>query len=107
MAQDRILITIRGKQAYMKKESLAKEFEVTTRTIDNRLKEFREEIEKGRYPAGVIIDGPRINFFAFSDYLTYRGRLLDKNLRKTVPEYDPTVYMKLAGIKQEIIELTK
>lgn len=44
-----------------------------------------EEIGR-RYPVTVIVDD-LVNYYAWLDYRMYKTRLLDKNLRKTVPPF--------------------
>lgn len=69
---------------------LAKELNVTKVTIRTRKKELENEKERyGEY--AVIKDGGivLINYLAFIDYMKYRDRLREKNLRKTVPEFNP------------------
>lgn len=69
---------------------LSEELGVSKVTIHARKKEL--EAEKERYgPHTVISDCGivLINYLAWIDYLKYRARLKEKNLRKTVPPYNP------------------
>ena len=66
-----------------------------------------EEIEKEteRYGKHVVIrDGGIIlvNYLAFVDFLTNRKRLMEPNLRKHVPEYDPRAIEQELGRKPEV-----
>ena len=75
--------SIRG-YPYMKKEQLAKEFQISTGTVRTRLFEIENQIKNGRYNDYAIIrDGNivLINVLVFIDYLTYRRQLLDRNAR--------------------------
>lgn len=61
-------------------------------SVDNRIKELVGEIKSGRYnELAVIKDGGFVfvNYLALIDYLSNRQRLRNKNLRKTVPPYEP------------------
>ena len=65
---------------------------ITKRTVATKIKGIEQEIERGRYNPYVIAnDGGSvlINIYAFIDYITYRKRLEDKNMRKYVPEFKP------------------
>lgn len=57
---------------------------------------LEREMWKGRYPQQVVA-GKYYNLYALIDYLTYKDRLEDKNLRKTVPEFDPIPIARLCG----------
>lgn len=90
---------IRG-YPYMHKEQIAKEFDISKGTVDNRLKEIEEEIKKGRYNNySIIRDGKLvlINVLVFIDYLTHRRQLRDRNARKYTPEYRPEVLVQSIG----------
>ena len=84
----------------MRKEGIAKEFHISKGTVVNRMREIEKEIELGRYGAHTLIQDGNIvliNVLVFLDFLTYRQRLLNKNLRKSVPEYRPDVVMREMG----------
>lgn len=79
-------------------KDLADELNVTKVTINTRKKELENEKERyGEY--AVIKDGGivLINYLAFIDYMKYRERLQEKNLRKTVPPYNPQKLAKSIG----------
>ena len=84
-------------------DDLAEEFGVTKTTIQTRKKEFQAEKERyGEF--SVIQDGGivLINYLAFLDFLHYRERLKEKNLRKTVPPYNPAIVAKKLGWYGEV-----
>lgn len=83
---------------YKTLDDLAEEFGVTKVTIHTRRKELEQEQE--RYgPFSVIKDNGivLINYLAFLDFLKWRDRLKEKNLRKTVPPYDPVKLARTIG----------
>lgn len=90
---------IRG-YPYLKKEGIAQEFHVSKGTVTNRVHEIEEEMRKGRYSEySLIQDGNilLINVLVFIDFMTYRKRLLNKNLRKNVPPYCPEKIVREVG----------
>ena len=91
--------SIRG-YPYMRKEQLAKEFQIGTGTVRTRLLEIENEIKTGRYnDYAVIRDGNiiLINVLVFIDYLTYRRQLLDSNARKYTPAFHPEKLVQMIG----------
>ena len=97
--------SVRG-YPYMHKEQLAKELEISTGTVRNRLKEIEDEIKKGRYnDYSVIRDGKivLINVLVFLDFMKYRGMLLDKNARKSAPPFEPAKLIEMIGWNNRII----
>lgn len=99
--------SIRG-YPYMKKEGIAQEFHISKGTVVNRMKEIEQEIQKGRYGAHSLIQDGNIvliNVLVFVDFLTYRQKLLDKNLRKHVPEYRPDVVMREIGWSNRVVAI--
>lgn len=91
-------------QVMMRREDLAKYLGISAPTVDARCKEMEEEIKKGRYSEKVITKTgglKLINYLAFCDYLHYKDRLQNKNLRKTVPAYDPAAWARELGIFAE------
>ena len=91
--------SIRG-YPYMKKEQLAKEFQISTGTVRTRLFEIENQIKNGRYSDYAIIrDGNivLINVLVFIDYLTYRRQLLDSNARKYAPAFHPEKLVQMIG----------
>ena len=98
--------TIRG-YPYMKKDGIAEEFHISKSTVVNRLREIEQEMEKGRYgDFSIIQDGNilLINVLVFIDFLTFRKRLQNKNLRKNVPAYSPEKIMREMGWSNRIVE---
>ena len=64
---------------YMTRKNLSKEFQISPRTVDERLKEIEAQIELGRYGRHSIIRDVgyvSCNPLVFADYLTYRQNLL-------------------------------
>ena len=84
--------TVKTKRIAMTVTDLAESFGMSKQTVTSRIKEIEEEVKNGRYgPHSVIHDVGyvAVNPMVFADYLTYRPRLRNKNLRKSVPPYDP------------------
>jgi hypothetical protein len=76
---------------YKSRSQLAEIFGISTQTVDNRIKEIQSEVAAGRYgPHSVLKDVGyvAVNLYVFADYMTYRARLRNKNLRKSVPPYN-------------------
>ena len=91
--------SIRG-YPYMKKEQLAKEFQISTGTVRTRLFEIEDQIKNGRYNDYAIIrDGNivLINVLVFIDYLTYRRQRLDSNARTYTPAFHPEKLVQMIG----------
>jgi len=81
---------MRSKPIIMNRREIAEEFNISTRTVDNRIKELEQH--KDRYGDYCILRNGSIvlvNKLALLDFFTYRDRLRDKNLRKNVPPYNP------------------
>lgn len=96
-------------QVMMRRDDLAKYLGISAPTVDARCKEMEEEIKRGRYSERVItkLGGIKlINYLAFCDFLHYRDRLQNKNLRKTVPPYDPAAWAKELAIYTEKEKVT-
>lgn len=88
---------------YKSKVVLAKELGISPGTVNNRCKEIREEIEKGRYPEwSVINDGglKLINYLVYIDYSSNREKLREPNLRKYVEPFDAYKIAKSIGYYQ-------
>lgn len=97
--------SIRG-YPYMPKQQLADEFHISKGTVYNRTKEIEEEIRRGRYSEYAVISDGKIvlvNVLVFIDYLKYRRRLADKNLRKYVPAFRPDELIKSIGWNNRIV----
>ncbi len=85
---------------YMTRQEAAKEFGVSVRTIDDRVKGIEEEVKLKRYPAHSVIKNGGIkiiNYLVLVDYLMYMDRLNEKNLRKHVPPFEPQEVAKGLG----------
>lgn len=88
------------------KKEIAEETGRSTRTVENKMKGMRREIEAGRYSPYVLpTDQGLINLYAYIDYITFEKMLNDKNLRKAVPPFDPTEIERIAGYRQRVINL--
>ena len=85
---------------YKSKVTLAKELGISPGTVNNRAREIKEEVLKGRYPdCSVIEDGglKLINYLVFIDYLNNRQKLNDTNLRKYVEPFNPRAVAESLG----------
>lgn len=74
------------------------------KTVLERRKELEQETE--RYGLTAVIEDEKtilINLYAFLDFMKYRKRLADKNLRKYVPEYDPNVWADACAYGKRVI----
>ena len=71
---------------YATKASIARIFGVTQPTVYSRVAGIQKEIGK-RYNRYAICDN-LISLAVYADYEKYHKRLADKNLRKTVPDFD-------------------
>ena len=94
------LETLRG-IPYKSKVVLAKELGVSPGTVNNRAKEIKEEVLKGRYPdCSVIEDGglKLINCLVFIDYINNRQMLLQPNCRKQVEPFDAGEIARSIGL---------
>lgn len=88
---------------YKTKLQIAKECELSPRTVQERIKELEGEKERyGRH--AVIRDGNivLINYLAWVDYIANRKNLLGKNTRKYVPEYSPREIAEEIGYYKEL-----
>ena len=94
------LESIRG-IPYKTKLDLAKAIGVSPGTVNNRAKEIKEEILKGRYPnCSIIEDGglKLINCLVFIDYINNRQMLLQPNCRKQVEPSDAREIARSIGL---------
>ena len=97
--------TIRG-TVYKPKCQIPHEFGLSKSTVDERVKEIREEIKIGRYDDRSIMDDGNIvlvNVLVFMDYIKYRRQLKEKNARKHVPEFQPEKWVWISGWNDRII----
>lgn len=95
---------IRG-HPFLTKKQVAEETGRTTRTVENKLRGIRREIQSGRYSPYALPGEGLINWYVYVDYLTYERMLADKNLRKAVPEFDPAEIEKISGFRQQLVAL--
>ncbi len=70
---------------YVNKSEMARVFGISPTTVYARIAGIEAEIGK-RYNRYAILDG-LVAVEVFADYIKYRKRLNDKNLRKTVPPF--------------------
>lgn len=83
---------------YKTKQQIAKEYDLSPSTVQNRMKEIEQE--EARYGKRAIIrDGGivLVNYLVFLDYLANRARLKDKNARKYVSPYQPAELARELG----------
>lgn len=74
-------------QLYANKADIARIFGIGRQTVYANLPGIEREMDAGRYNRYAILDG-KINIAVFADYMKYRARLRDRNLRKTVPPFN-------------------
>ena len=89
---------------YATRAQIAQDFKISMGTVDSRIKDILSE--KERYGDFAVIDGDgsvRVNQLAFIDYMKYKKRLDDRNLRKGVPPYDPVQIAKEIGLYEESV----
>ena len=72
---------------YANKSDTARFFGISRNTVYKMIEGIETEIERGRYARCAIAEGLN-NKAVFLDYMVNRKRLNDKNLRRTVPEFD-------------------
>lgn len=85
---------------YIRKKDMVEHFGIASSTLNIRINELEQEVKQGRYSAySIIKDGGVIlvNYLVFIDYMKYRSRLKEKNLRKNVPAYEPKAVAKEIG----------
>lgn len=88
---------------YATRAQLAHDFKLSLGTVDTRIEEIEREAE--RYGEYAVIRGDglvRVNQLAFLDYLKNKKRLDERNLRKSVPAYDPVGIAKELGLFEEV-----
>lgn len=74
---------------YLTKAELAEKMHCSKSTINRRVSELDELVEKGRYNEYTILDGggvTYINYLAYIDFLKYYKKLHDG---RRVPPYNP------------------
>lgn len=71
---------------YATKAKISRLFGISQPTVYNRVAGIQAEIGK-RYNRYAVCEG-LISLAVYVDYEKYRKRLADKNLRKTVPDFD-------------------
>ena len=72
---------------YSTKADIGRIFNLSRPTVYRQVEGIKTEIEAGRYNKYAISDD-RISIAVFADYMKYRLRLKDRNLRKTVPPFN-------------------
>lgn len=85
-------ITMCNASPYISRATIAQQLNIAKPTVDVRIREIKEEVKKGRYnDLAIIKDGGivLINYLVFVDYMANRQKLLEKNLRKLVPTFNP------------------
>ena len=87
-----------SKPVLVTRQQISDEFDMCLRTVDTRIKELSEY--SARYGDYTIIKHGSmvlINKLALVDFLAYRDRLRDSNLKKNVPPYNPENVAKQLG----------
>ena len=98
---------IKKRHIAMTRNEIAKSFGISPKTVDLRVKEIEEEVKAKRYgPHSIMRDVGLvlINPLVFADYMTYRARLRNKNLRKNVPPYNAYETSKEFELQLEVEE---
>jgi hypothetical protein len=88
-----VIKTIESTKAfpYISRANIIKQFDMSKASADKRIREIREEIEKGRYSEKSLIkDGGFVfvSYLVFIDYLSNRQKLMEPNLRKYVEPFN-------------------
>lgn len=91
--------TMHSKPVLLSKNAIAENYHMCIRTVENRIKEIVTDYKDRYGDFAVIKHGTLVlvNVLAFADFLAYRDRLKDKNLRKNVPPYNPEEVAKQLG----------
>ena len=76
-------------------------------TFMTKVREIREEINRGRYkPYAILEEGKiKVNKLVYCDYSTHRALLKDKNLRKTVPAFNGSEVALYTTEEKELVLL--
>ena len=85
---------------YISRANIADQFDISLSSVDKRIKEIKQEIEKGRYSTNSVIkDGGivLVNYLVFIDYEINRQKLLDSNARKYAEPYKPSKIAREIG----------
>lgn len=92
---------------YMKKDGIARMLGLSKSTVYDRARELDGNDRYGPY--AVIRDGQvvLINVLCFLDWLKWRRMLMDKNLKRHVPPYDPRGLIESMGMKIETVSLRR
>lgn len=96
----KIIESTKRPKVFMTRANLMKHFDIGKSSVDKRIREIREEIEKGRYSEkSLIVDGGivRVNYYVFEDYMFNRQKLLEPNLRKHVEPFSAYEWRKEEG----------
>lgn len=81
----------KGSPLYLGQAQIKEYWGIGKTTFYTRIREFKKEVEAGRYPRTSIIEDGHftwIHAYAWADFLANRRKLLQKNTRKTVKPYD-------------------
>ena len=96
------VVVINRNTPWMSSKDLAAELGLSVSFIKTVVQEFKAEIEAGRY-SPYVVAGERYNFYAIIDFMTFRKRLKDKNMRKYVPPFKPSEIAELSGFCQKVV----
>lgn len=97
-----VVEVIKG-QPYKRPGQLAEELQLSRKTVLERRKELEDEQE--RYGFTAVIEDEKtilINMYAFLDYMKYRKRLQDRNMRKYVPAYDAHAWAEACAYGRKV-----
>ncbi|MGN0466217.1 MAG: hypothetical protein ACI4F9_07715 [Lachnospiraceae bacterium] len=98
------ILEVRRAQPYYPLKQVAEMTGRTVRTVQRKIAGIQREIERGRY-SPYALAGNLVNYYVYLDYIKYEKRLEDKNMRKTVPEFDPEEIMRISGFGQRLIDI--
>ena len=91
---------------FMTVRQLAKFEQRSELTIRNVIGEIKEQIMEGRYPKTAVGEYPlSVNYYVYRDYVTYRKRLKEKNLKSQVPKFNAREIAAICPIIRESIKL--
>lgn len=88
---------------YLSKSGIARLFNMCRPTVYKNVEGIEEQMKLGRYNQYAILDN-KINIAVFADYLKYKKRLNDKNLKKYVPPFNLQLALVYLQPEEEVTQ---